>query len=74
MKKVFLSLAVVFSVAMISCGGNKSNEGDTTVIEEAAVIVDPAETPAPADSVCDSAVCDTVAVAEGAAVAETPAQ
>ena len=69
MKKVFLSLAVVFSVAMISCGGNKSTEGDTTVIEEAAVIVDPAEEVAPAtDSVCDSN-----AVTEEAP-AETPAE
>ena len=26
MKKLFLSLAVVFSVAMVSCGGNKEKE------------------------------------------------
>ena len=40
MKKVFLSLAVVFSVAMISCGGNKAKEEamDTPVaVEEPAV-------------------------------------
>ncbi|MCH5233019.1 MAG: hypothetical protein J1E78_05200 [Muribaculaceae bacterium] len=72
MKKVFLSLAVVFSVAMISCGGNKSNEeNDSVVIEEAAVIVDPAEeAPEATDSVCDSNAAAEEAPAETPAAAE----
>ena len=46
MKKVVLSLAVLFSMAMVSCGGNKAAEaqdsdsvvaGEETVVEEGAV-------------------------------------
>ena len=63
MKKVFLSLAVVFSVALISCGGHKAAEEtqeDAAPVEE--VVADAAvveDTVAP-----DSVVTDTVVVAE----------
>ena len=63
MKKVFLSLAVVFSVALISCGGHKAaeeNQEDAAPVEE--VVADAAvveDTVAP-----DSVVTDTVVVAE----------
>ena len=46
MKKLALSLAVLFSVAMVSCGGNKEDKAcdstcDTTVeMTEEAVVVD----------------------------------
>ena len=64
MKKLVFSLAVLFSVAMVSCGGNKTTEAadsDTLVVVEEAVEV-----------VADSN--DTAAVAEVAAeVAEVPA-
>ena len=50
MKKLALSLAVLFGVAMVSCGGNEKKEcadsancEDTTVVaEEAAVVTDSA--------------------------------
>ena len=72
MKKVFLSLAVLFSVALVSCGGNKAeNAEDTTPVEVVEVAAVETVTP---DSTCDSGNCDTtVAVAvEGAEAA--PAQ
>lgn len=60
MKKVVLSLAVLFSVALVSCGGNKAAEAvdsDTVVVVEAAAVeVDSA--------CCDSAAADTAVVAE----------
>lgn len=71
MKKVFLSLAVIFSVALISCGGNKADKAEDSVpvevVEMAAV-----EEVTPDSNACDSAACDTsVAVAvEGAAAAQ----
>ena len=40
MKKLVFSLAVLFSVAMVSCGGNKTTEvadSDTLVVVEEAV-------------------------------------
>ena len=64
MKKLALSLAVLFAVGMVSCGGNKDKEncGDTTVTEEVGVMeVAP---------LGDSAQGDSV-VAAGATVAET---
>ena len=73
MKKLFLSLAVLFSVALVSCGGNKADKEEDSVpvevVEMAAV-----ETVTPDSTACDSANCDTtVAVAvEGAEAA--PAQ
>ena len=59
MKKVFLSLAVVFGVAMVSCGGHKTaEETDTMPVEEVAVAADEAVV---ADSVSpDSVQLDTV--------------
>lgn len=70
MKKVILSLAVLFSVAMVSCGGNKAAEAvdsDTVVTVEAveAVVEDTLAN--------DSVVNDTVA-AVAAEVAEVPAE
>ncbi len=68
MKKVVLSLAVIFSVAMVSCGGNKAAEAadtDSVNVEVAAVeevVVDSVNP--------DSVAVDTVVAAE---VAETPA-
>ena len=66
MKKVILSLAVLFSMAMVSCGGNKAAEAvdsDTVVAVEAveAVVEDTLAN--------DSVVNETVAaVAADAAV------
>ena len=70
MKKVFLSLAVVCSVALVSCGGHKAAEeaqeeapAVEEVVADAAVVAD---TVAP-----DSVVVDTVvAVAAEAAPAQ----
>ena len=66
MKKLALSLAVLFAVGMVSCGGNKENKEAmedtmpaTEVVEEGVVAV-------------DSVAPDTVAVEE-AAVAATDA-
>lgn len=60
MKKVVLSLAVLFSVAMVSCGGNKAAEAQDSaanVVEEVAVEEVVVDSAAPADSavVADSA-------------------
>ena len=66
MKKVILSLAVLFSVAMVSCGGNKAAEAvdSDTIVElqaEEAVVEDTLAN--------DSVVNETVAaVAADAAV------
>ena len=43
MKKVFLSLAVLFSVALVSCGGgdkSAADSGNVTVVEENVTVVD----------------------------------
>ncbi len=68
MKKVILSLAVIFSVAMVSCGGNKAEKAADTaaeaVVEEAVAVA--------VDSVSPDSVDTTVAVA--AEVAEAPAE
>lgn len=69
MKKVFLSLAVVCSVALVSCGGgNKAVEAaeDSVNVEVAAAEEVVVDSIAP-----DSVAVDTVVAA---AVAETPAQ
>ena len=69
MKKVFFSLAVLCSVALVSCGGNKAekeaeNEAPVEeIVADAAVVED---TVAP-----DSVVADTVVVAEAE---QAPAQ
>ena len=68
MKKLFLSLAVLFSVAMVSCGGNKAQQEAEEAPVEEAVVADVAtveDTVAP-----DSVVTDTVVAVEAAPVAE----
>lgn len=53
MKKVALSLAVLFAAALVSCGGNKENKEEAATVDSAAVteeVVDSAVTEAPADS------------------------
>ncbi len=63
MKKLVFSLAVLFSVAMVSCGGNKTTEAadsDTMVVVEEVV-----------EAVADSNDT-TVAVEAAAEVAEAP--
>lgn len=64
MKKVVLSLAVLFSVALVSCGGNKekAQDSDSIIAEEALVEVSDS-------TVGDSVVADTVVVADSAVVA-----
>ena len=66
MKKIVLALAVVFSVALVSCGNTQAAAEDTAaaVVEEAVEVA--------VDSVNDSTV-DTV-VAAAAEVVEAPAQ
>ena len=70
MKKVFLSLAVIASVALVSCGGHKAAEeaqeeapAEEVVVADAAVVED---TVAP-----DSVVTDTVVAV---AAEQAPAQ
>ncbi|MCH5228626.1 MAG: hypothetical protein J1F12_01360 [Muribaculaceae bacterium] len=69
MKKVFLSLAVLFSVALVSCGGHKAAEEAQEeapveeIVADAAVVED---TVAP-----DSVVADTVVAV---AAEQAPAQ
>ncbi len=69
MKKVILSLAVLFSVAMVSCGGNKAAEAavDSEPVEVAVVeeVVD--------TTLNDSTVAETVVAAAAEAV-EAPAE
>ena len=67
MKKLVFSLAVLFSVAMVSCGGNKAAEAadtDTAVVveEEVAVVADSNDTTVAAEVAAE--VVDTPAVAE----------
>ncbi|MDE6194253.1 MAG: hypothetical protein K2M83_09765 [Muribaculaceae bacterium] len=66
MKKIVLALAVVFSVALVSCGNKQAAAEDSAnaVVEEAVEVA--------VDSVNDSTV-DTV-VAAAAEVVEAPAQ
>ncbi|MDE6696067.1 MAG: hypothetical protein K2K25_04240 [Muribaculaceae bacterium] len=64
MKKIVLALAVVFSVALVSCG-NKNAEAEDTAVAVEAVEEVVEDTVAP-----DSVVADTVVAAE---VAEAPA-
>ena len=72
MKKLALSLAVLFAVGMVSCGGHKEKECadtcDTTPVEEVAVVEEGAVA---ADST-DTAVAVEGEVAE--APVEAPAQ
>jgi len=70
MKKVVLSLAVLFSVAMVACNGNKAAEAtdtvDTVAAEEvvAEVATDSTDTVAAVEAV------ETVAPADSAAAAK----
>ncbi|MBO5444985.1 MAG: hypothetical protein J5995_06540 [Muribaculaceae bacterium] len=61
MKKVVLALAVVFSVALVSCGNKNAEAVDSdtvvAVVEEVAV-----------DTANDTVVTDTVVAAEAAVV------
>lgn len=72
MKKVILSLAVLFSVAMVSCGGNKAAEAtvdsESILAAEAALVEEVVDT-----TVNDSTVSETVVAAAVEAV-EAPAQ
>lgn len=67
MKKVVLSLAVLFSMAMVSCGGNKATEAtDSDSVE---VVID--------DTVAVEATSDSTANVEVTAdttVVEAPAE
>lgn len=71
MKKLFLSLAVIASVSLFSCGGNKAAEAEETqepateVVEEGAAVEEATECP-------DSCQAEGAAVEEAAAT-ETPA-
>lgn len=70
MKKVVLSLAVLFSVAMVSCGGNKAAEAQDSaeaVVEEVAVEEVAVDSAAPVDSA--AVVADSAAPAAEAAAA-----
>ncbi len=64
MKKIVLALAVVFSVALVSCGNKQAAAEDTanSVVEEAVEVV--------VDSVNDSIASVTAVAAE---VVEAPA-
>ncbi len=68
MKKVVLSLAVLFSMAMVSCGGNKNDEvkdSDSMVVE---TVEDTLNVEATSDSTAN------VEVAADTTVAEVPAE
>lgn len=68
MKKLALSLAVLFSVALVSCGGNKSEAADSeTVAVEEAVVEEVAND---SETVVAVAVEGEVAPAESAAAAQ----
>lgn len=69
MKKLVLSLAVLFSVAMVSCGGNKAAEAAEDTAAVAAVEV--AEAVVEESVAPESVVAETVVAAE---VAEVPAE
>lgn len=60
MKKVVLSLAVLFTVALVSCSGNKNAaaDSDTMVADSQEVVVD---SPAVDSPVVDSPVADSPA-------------
>lgn len=63
MKKIVLALAVVFSVALVSCG-NKQAEAENAAEGVEDVVVEEA---AEVDTLVDSAAADTVVVEEAAA-------
>lgn len=61
MKKLVYSLAVLFSVALVSCGGNKAAEATDSesinmeVVEETAVVANDSETAVVAQEVVEAA-------------------
>ncbi len=66
MKKIVLSLAVLFSMAMVSCGGHKAAEAqdtDTVVAAAEEVVADSNETAAVAAVEAVDGADTTVAVA-----------
>lgn len=65
MKKVILAVAVLFSVAMVSCGGEKkaADTVDTTPVEESVMTEEVVESGATGETVAAAAE-----VAESAAV------
>lgn len=63
MKKIVLALAVVFSVALVSCGNKQAEAVDSDTVVEVAVEEE-------VDTIGDTVVADTVVAAE---VAEVPA-
>lgn len=58
MKKIVLALAVVFSVALVSCGNKNAEavDSDTVTVEEVEVVEN--------DTLGDTVVSDTVVAAE----------
>ena len=72
MKKLALSLAVLFAVGLVSCGGNKDKEAcDTTPVESTeAVLVEEVNDTTPAG---DSATATTTEAAAAATTTEAPA-
>ncbi|MDE6669326.1 MAG: hypothetical protein K2K26_06565 [Muribaculaceae bacterium] len=70
MKKIFLSLAVIASVALVSCGGNKNAENNA---EDAAAAVTEVAAEVVTDSCCGDSACADTTVAVAAEVA-TPAK
>lgn len=65
MKKLVYSLAVLFSVALVSCGGNKAADADSandSVVEESISVTEVVNDSVVADStaaVADSAAADS---------------
>lgn len=71
MKKVFLSLAVLFSVALVSCGGNKAEKEAEETAEPVEEVI-AADAAVVSDTLAnDSVVNDTVVAV---AAEEAPAQ
>lgn len=72
MKKVVLSLAVLFSIAMVSCGGNKQAEAtdsdSTMMVEE--TITDTVAVEPTSDSTANVTVASDTAVVAGEVPAE----
>lgn len=72
MKKVVLSLAVLFSIAMVSCGGNKQAEAtdsDSMMVAEETVVDTVAVEPT-SDSTANVTVASDTTVVAGEVPAE----
>ena len=68
MKKLVYSLAVLFSVALVSCGGNKAAEADTdTTAAEAVEVVEEVATDSNDTTVAAAAEVVEAPAAESAA-------